>query len=194
MGKIAVTNNLTLDGVMQSPGGKEEDLRDGFKYGGWAAPYNDEVKGKIMGEGMAKRGALLFGRRTYEHFFKVWPGRTDNPFTEVLDNTEKYVASRTLKEPLPWKNSTLLKGDAVDAVAKLKKEVNVDLTILGSGELVRSLMQHDLIDAFILLIHPLVLGSGRRMFSENGSHLSKFRLARSVPTTTGVIIATYELA
>lgn len=194
MGKVSVTNNVTLDGVMQAPGGKEEDLRDGFKYGGWAGPYNDEVKGKIMGEGMAKRGALLFGRRTYEHFFKVWPGRTDNPFTPVLDNTEKYVASRTLQEPLPWKNSTLLKGDAVDAVAKLKKDLNVDLMILGSGELVRSLMPHDLIDAFILLIHPLVLGSGRRMFSENGSHLSKFKLTRSVPTTTGVIIATYELA
>ena len=194
MGKIGVTNNITLDGVMQAPGGKEEDVRDGFKYGGWAAPYNDEVKGRIMGEGMAQRGALLFGRRTYEHFFKVWPGRTDNPFSPVLDNTEKYVASKTLKEPLPWKNSTLLKGDAVAAVAKLKEESKVDLTILGSGELVRSLMQHDLIDAFILLIHPLVLGSGRRMFSENGSHLSKFKLTRSVPTTTGVIIATYELA
>ena len=160
MGKIGVTNNITLDGVMQAPGGKEEDFRDGFKYGGWAAPYNDEV----------------------------------NPFSPVLDNTEKYVASKTLKEPLPWKNSTLLKGDAVAAVAKLKEESKVDLTILGSGELVRSLMQHDLIDAFILLIHPLVLGSGRRMFSENGSHLSKFKLTRSVPTTTGVIIATYELA
>ena len=193
MAKIGVTNMVTLDGVMQAPGGKEEDVRDGFKYGGWAMPYNDEVKMKIMGEGMAKRGALLFGRRTYEHFFKVWPGRTDNPFTEVLDNTEKYVASRTLKEPLPWKNSTLLEGDAADTVATLKKRSTVDLTILGSGELVQSLMRHDLIDELILLIHPLVLGSGRHMFDHDG-HLSKFKLARSVPTTTGVIIATYELA
>ena len=193
MRKINVTNNVTLDCVMQAPGGKEEDTRDGFQHGGWAMPYNDEVKGKEMGKGMAKRGALLFGRRTYEHFFKVWPGRTDNPFSPVLDNTQKYVASRTLKEPLPWKNSTLLKGDAADAVAALKKDGTDDLTILGSGELVQSLMRRNLIDSFVLLIHPLVLGSGRRMFADDGT-MAKFRLVNSVPTTTGVIIATYELA
>ena len=102
MRTISVTNNLTLDGVMQAPGGKEEDPREDFKHGGWATPYHDSVKMRIMGEGMAKPHGLLFGRRTYEHFFKVWPGRTDNPFTEVLDNTQKYVASRTLKEPLPY--------------------------------------------------------------------------------------------
>lgn len=193
MRKITVTNNVTLDGVMQAPGGVEEDLRDGFQHGGWAVPYNDAVKGRIMAQGMAQRGSLLFGRRTYEHFFKVWPGRTDNPFTEVLDNTEKYVASRTLKEPLPWKNSTLLHGDAADAVAKLKQESGNDLVILGSGELIRSLMLRRLIDRFLLLIHPLVLGSGRRMFDDGGA-LAKFRLVDSVPTTTGVVIATYDLA
>jgi dihydrofolate reductase len=193
MRTINVTNNLTLDGVMQAPGGKDEDPRSGFEHGGWATPYHDAVKMRIMGEGMAKPHALLFGRRTYEHFFKVWPGRTDNPFTEVLDNTQKYVASTTLKEPLPWKNSTLLLGDAADAVAKLKNEPGDDLTILGSGELVRSLMRRNLIDQFILLIHPLVLGSGRRMFPDDGPG-TKFRLANSTPTTTGVIIATYELA
>src|SRR5690349_19362979 len=122
MRKITVTNNVTLDGVMQAPGGVDEDCRDDFKYGGWAAPYNDSVKMRIMAEGMAKRGSLLFGRRTYEHFFKVWPGRTDNPFTEVLDNTQKYVVSRTLREPLPWKNSTLLAGDAEDTVAALDRK------------------------------------------------------------------------
>jgi len=190
MRKIVVTNNLTLDGVMQAPGGKEEDPRGSFQYGGWAMPYNDAVKGKIMAEGMARKGDLLFGRRTYEHFFKVWPGRTDNPFTEVLDNTRKYVASTTLKEPLPWKNSTLLEGDAADAVARLKQRPGGDLVILGSGELIRSLMRRNLIDQFILLIHPLVVGSGRRMFPEEGA-LAKFRLTDSVPTTTGVIIATY---
>ena len=193
MRKISVTNNLTLDGVMQAPGGKEEDPREDFKHGGWATPYHDSVKMRIMGEGMAKPHGLLFGRRTYEHFFKVWPGRTDNPFSEVLDNTQKYVASRTLKEPLPWKNSTLLRGDAADAVAALKNEPGDDLTILGSGELVRSLMRRNLIDQFILLIHPLVLGSGRHMFAGDGT-VAKFRLASSTPTTTGVIIATYELA
>ena len=194
MRKVSVVNNLTLDGVMQSPASPNEDTRGGFKHGGWAMPYNDEVKGKKMGEGMSRRrGGLLFGRRTYEHFFKVWPGRTDNPFTEVLDNTQKYVASTTLKEPLPWKNSTLLKGDAADAVAKLKTEGDDDLVILGSGELVKSLMRRDLVDEFILLIHPLVAGSGRRMFADDGT-FAKLELAESLPTTTGVIIATYRLA
>ena len=193
MRKVGVTNNLTLDGVMQAPGGKEEDVRDGVAYGGWAAPYNDPVKAQIMAQGMAKRGSLLFGRRTYEHFFKVWPGRTDNPFTEVLDNTQKYVASRTLKEPLPWKNSTLLHGDAADAIEELKQEPGDDLVILGSGELVRSLMRRHLIDEMVLIIHPLVLGSGRRMFGDDGT-FAKFRLAEAVPTTTGAIVATYQLA
>ena len=193
MRKINVTNNVTLDGVMQAPGGKEEDTRNGFRHGGWAAPYHDEVKMKIMGRGMAKRGALLFGRHTYEHFFKVWPGRTDNPFTEVLDNTQKYVVSRTLNEPLPWKNSTLLLGDAEETVAALKNEPGVDLTILGSGELVRSLVRHNLIDQFVLLIHPLILGAGQRMFDNDGTP-ARFKLAESVPTTTGVIIATYNIA
>ena len=193
MRKINVTNNVTLDGVMQAPGGKEEDTRNGFKHGGWAAPYHDEVKMKIMGRGMARRGALLFGRHTYEHFFKVWPGRTDNPFTEVLDNTQKYVVSRTLKEPLPWKNSTLLAGDAEETVAALKNEPGIDLPILGSGELVRSLVRRNLIDQFVLLIHPLILGAGQRLFDHDGT-LAKFKLAEGVPTTTGVIIATYELA
>lgn len=191
MPTITVTNNLTLDGVMQAPGGKEEDLRDDFPYGGWAAPYNDDVKARKMGEGMARRGALLFGRRTYEHFFKVWPGRTDNPFSPVLDNTMKYVASRTLREPLPWKNSTLLHGDATDAVAKLKHDGHDDLVILGSGELIRSLMTRDLIDRFVLIIHPLVLGQGRRMFADRGG-LTKFTLSDCTPTTTGCIIATYD--
>ena len=193
MRKINVTNNVTLDGVMQGPGSTNEDTRNGFTCGGWAAPYHDEVKMRIMGRGMARRGALLFGRHTYEHFFKVWPGRTDNPYTEVLDNTQKYVVSRTLKEPLPWKNSTLLREDAEETVAALKRDSDVDLTILGSGELVRSLVRRNLIDQFVLLIHPLILGAGQRMFEHDGT-LARFKLTESVPTTTGVIIATYELA
>jgi dihydrofolate reductase len=192
MGKIIVVNNVTLDGVMQAPGRADEDSRGGFQYGGWALPYNDLVKGQIMSQGMAKSGgALLFGRRTYEDFFKVWPGRKDNPFTDVLDNTHKYVASKTLKEPLPWKNSTLLGGDAADAVAKLKAEK--DLTILGSGELIASLMRRNLIDEYMLLIHPLVVGSGRRLFADGGA-FAKLQLVDSVPTTKGVIIATYLAA
>jgi dihydrofolate reductase len=190
--KIVVVSNLTLDGVMQSPGGREEDLRDGFEHGGWAGPYNDPVKGRIMAEGMAQASELLFGRRTYEHFFKVWPGRTDNPFSPVLDNTRKYVASRTLTEPLPWKNSTLLQGDAGDTVAALKRQPGKDLVVLGSGELVRALMRRNLIEQFQVLIHPVVLGTGRRLFGGDGT-LARFRLESCVPTTTGVLIATYRL-
>jgi len=192
MGRIMVVNNVTLDGVMQAPARPDEDPRGGFQHGSWVVPYNDSVKGKVMAEGMAKsRGALLFGRRTYEDFFKVWPGRTDNPFTEVLDNTHKYVASKTLKEPLPWKNSTLLGGDAADAVAKIKTKE--DLTILGSGQLIASLMRRNLIDEYMLLVHPLVLGTGRRLFDDGGA-FAKLQLIDSVPTTKGVIIATYRAA
>jgi dihydrofolate reductase len=190
MRKIVVVNNITLDGVMQAPGRADEDTRNGFKHGGWAACYNDSVKGKVMGEGMSKGAAMLFGRRTYEDFFKAWHGRTDNPFTAVLDNAQKYVVSNTLKEPLPWENSTVVRGDAVDAVAKLKREEGDDLVILGSGQLVRSLIPRNLIDEYTLLIHPLVLGTGFRMFPDSET-VAKLKLGKSVPTTTGVIIATY---
>ncbi len=193
MRKVVVTNNLTLDGVMQAPGRPDEDVRGGFDRGGWALRYNDPVMGRVMGEGMAQAGALLLGRRTYEDFASVWPNRTDNPFTEVLDATQKYVASTTLAEPLPWKNSTLLKGDAADAVADLKQQPGPDLTILGSGELIQSLRRRNLIDEYVLLIHPLVLGSGRRLFPD-GSPPADLRLAGSVTTTTGVMIATYQPA
>ncbi len=191
MRRVVVINSVTLDGVMQAPGRPDEDLRGGFQHGGWALPYNDSVKSRVMAEGMAQAGDLLFGRRTYEDFFSVWPKRKDNPFTPVLDNARKYVASTTLKEPLPWKNSTLLEGDAADAVAKLKEELGNDLVIFGSGELVRSLMRRNLVDVYMLLIHPLVLGSGRRLFTDNAA-FATLRLVHSVPTTSGVVIATYQ--
>lgn len=193
MAFISVFNSVTLDGVMQAPGGKDEDTRGGFPYGGWAGPYNDPIKGQVAGEGMAKRGGLLFGRRTYEHMYKAWHGRTDpNPFTRVLDDTPKFVTSNTLEAPLSWENSTLLRGDPADAVTALKQEFSFDLTILGSGMLIRSLVKRRLIDQLILLIHPLVLGTGQRMFADDGT-FAKFRMSRCVPTTTGVIIAFYEL-
>lgn len=144
-----------------------------------------------MGEGMAKTGGLLLGRRTYEDFAGFWPQQTDNPFTEVLNKTQKYVASTTLTEPLPWENSTLLQGDAADAVAELKKEPGPDLAVLGSGVLIQSLMARDLVDEYVLLVHPLVLGSGRRLFAD-GIPPAAFRLVDSVTTTTGVVIATYQ--
>jgi dihydrofolate reductase len=191
MAKVLVFTSLTLDGVMQAPGRPDEDTRDGFAHGGWALPYNDAVMGRVTAEGMADAGPLLLGRRTYEDFYGFWPHQTDNPFTEVLDNTLKYVASRTLEEPLPWKNSTLLGGDAAEAVAGLRREPGKDLVVLGSGELVQSLRRNNLVDQYVLLIHPLVLGSGRRLFPD-GAASAALRLVDSVTTTTGVVIATYQ--
>ena len=193
MRKVIVINNVTLDGVMQAPGRPDEDPRGGFEHGGWALPYNDAVMGRVMGERIAQGGALLLGRRTYEDLYAVWPNRTDNPFTEVLNNTQKYVASTTLEEPLPWSNSTLLKGDAADAVARLKEQQGEDLGVLGSGELIKSLMRRSLVDQYLLLIHPLVLGSGRRLFTDGGA-FATLRLVETVTTTTGVVIATYQAA
>jgi dihydrofolate reductase len=188
---ITVTNNVSLDGVMQAPARPDEDVRDGFDRGGWAVGRQDEVIGRAMAEEMSRPGVLLLGRRTYEDFAAVWPRRTDNPFTEVLNNTQKYVASRTLREPLPWQNSTLLSGDAADAVAALKSEPGPDLAILGSGELIQTLRQGGLIDRYVLLIHPVVLGVGRRMFPD-GAPAAEMRLVASVTAPSGVIIATYE--
>jgi dihydrofolate reductase len=191
MSKIVVFELVTLDGVMQAPGRADEDRRGGFEHGGWATPYADPVMGKAAGESMATTGAMLFGRRTYEDFYSVWPKRTDgNPFTEVLNNTPKYVASTTLKEPLPWVNSTLLMGDAKDAVARLREKPGKNIVVLGSGELVRSLLENNLVDELVLQIHPLVLGSGRRLFADNGSGAA-LRLVDTKTTTTGVVIATY---
>jgi dihydrofolate reductase len=191
MARVVVTMHLTLDGVMQAPGRADEDRRGGFEHGGWAIPDNDRVMGEVMAEGMATSGSLLFGRRTYEDFFAVWAGRKDNPFSEVLHQAKKYVASRTLADPLPWTNSTLLKGDAVEPVARLKEQPGTDISVLGSGDLAQSLMRHNLVDSFVLMIHPLILGSGRRLFRE-GSPYTALRLVGSVTTRTGVVIATYQ--
>ncbi len=193
MGKVIVIENLSLDGVMQAPARPDEDTRDGFAYGGWAGPYFDPVMARGATEGMPRPAAMLFGRRTYENFYSVWPGRTDNPFTPVLDNAQKYVASTTLKEPLPWKNSTLLPGDAAAAVAALKQRLDQDLVILGSGVLVQSLMRHNLVDEYQLSIYPLVLGSGRRLFPEGGP-FTALQLVDTQTTRTGVTMATYRPA
>src|SRR5262249_1634889 len=147
--RVTVVNHLSLDGVMQSPAAPDEDARSGFAHGGWAVPYQDEVIGRFMGERMSagEGGALLLGRRTYEHFYGFWPHQTDNPCTDVLNRTQKYVASRTLEEPLPWENSTLLSGDVPAAVRALDRNA----VILGSGRLIHSLLREDLIDAFVLV-------------------------------------------
>lgn len=191
MAKLVVVNNLSLDGVMQAPGRADEDTRGGFAHGGWALPYNDEVMAREMGKGMSQEGALLFGRRTYEDFYRVWPNRADgNPYTDVLNRTQKYVASRTLKEPLSWENSTLLNGDAASFVAELKSDLDGVISVLGSGDLLQTLIGERLVDEYVLLIHPLLLGAGRRMFPD-GVHVP-LQLTSSVTTTTGVVIATYR--
>jgi dihydrofolate reductase len=193
MGKVVVRMSLTLDGVMQAPGRADEDTRGGFSHGGWAIPYFHPMMAKAAGEAMASATppALLFGRRTYEDFYRVWPGRTDNPFSKVLDAQHKYVVSTTLEEPLPWQNSTLLRGDAAEAVAALKAEDERDLVVMGSGVLIQTLMRHDLVDEWRLLVHPLVLGSGRRLFSDDGPP-ANLALAECQATPTGVIMATWR--
>ena len=193
MRKLVVFNSVTLDGVMQAPGRPDEDTRGGFAHGGWAQPFTDPVMMSVAAEGGATIGSILLGRRTYEDFFSFWPHQTDNPFTEVLDNTQKYVASATLSEPLPWRNSTLLQGDATDAVARLKEQPGKDMVVLGSGELVQSLRRRNLVDRYVLLVHPLILGTGRRLFPD-GAAPATLRLLDSKTTTTGVVIATYEEA
>jgi dihydrofolate reductase len=189
---ISATLSLSMDGVVQAPGRPDEDIRGGFDRGGWAVPYNDAVMAQRMGEGMASSGAMLFGRRTYEDFYGYWPRQTDNPFTPYLNQATKYVVSSTLTEPLPWENSILLPGNPAVTVAELKADPGPDLGIVGSAQLVRSLLAANLVDRYLLLIHPLVLGQGRRLFDEQGPGVD-FELVDSVTTSKGVIIATYAL-
>ena len=194
MGKLIVFEHLTLDGVMQAPGSADEDPRDGFRHGGWAGRSQDPAMQEVMSASMSRTWSLLAGRVTYEQFADYWPQQAPNAFTEALDRVRKYVASTTLTEPLAWRNSTLLAGDAADAVSRLKEELRENLVVFGSGVLVRSLLPRNLVDTLVLMIYPLVLGSGRRLFPDPGSALATFRLVDSVTTDTGVIIATYEPA
>jgi dihydrofolate reductase len=188
--RIVAFESVTLDGVMQAPGRPDEDTRGGFSHGGWAAPYTDEVIVGLATEGQAQTDGILLGRRTYEDFFGFWPHQGDNPFTKVLDETQKYVVSTSLREPLKWKNSALLPD--VDAVARLKEGPGGGIVLLGSGELARSLARGGLVDEFVLLVHPLVLGSGQRLF-EPGLPPVPLQLTDTRTSTTGVIIATYRV-
>ena len=191
MRSITVTMWVTLDGVVQSLGRPDEDTRGGFTHGGWGPRYNDEVMGREMATAMARPGDMLFGRRTWQDFITAWGRRTDgNPFTTQMNAATKYVVSRTLEDAGAWPNSILLRGDAASAVAELKAEPGGDLGIIGSASLVRSLHAAGLIDRYTLLICPLTLGSGTRLFEGPGP-LTEFDLSRSVTTTTGVIIAHY---
>jgi dihydrofolate reductase len=191
MGKVIVMNGVSLDGAMQGPGRPDEDTRDGFAHGGWAIPYSDEATVAKMGERMGEDRAFLFGRRTYEQLLSSWNAR-GGPFKDALNSTRKYVAASNPATRLDWPNSTLLHGEVPAAVADLKQSSSANLVIMGSGVLIGSLMAADLIDEYLLMIHPLVLGTGRRLFA-GGTHAS-LRLLDSSTTSTGVLIATYEPA
>jgi dihydrofolate reductase len=191
MGRAIVMNGVTLDGVMQGPGRPDEGTRDGFEHGGWAIPGGDEAMVAKMGERMGGDRAFLFGRRTYEQLLASWNAQGGR-FKDALNNARKYVASSNPATGLDWPNSTLLHGDVPATVAELKVSSGTNLVIMGSGVLIGSLMAADLIDEYLLMIHPLVLGTGRRLFA--GGMQASLRLVDSTTTSTGVLIATYESA
>lgn len=191
MGHVIVTNTVTLDGVMQGPARPDEDTRDGFDRGGWAIPYSDPAGIAKMGERMGEDRAFLFGRRTYDEILAVWNER-GGPFKDALNSTHKYVASTNPDTKLKWPNSTLLHCDVPTAVSELKSSTDANLVIMGSGVLIRSLMAADLIDEYLLLIAPVVLGSGRRLFDDGAT--AALELVECTATSTGVLLAVYRPA
>lgn len=194
MRKVVVGTFLSLDGVMQAPGGLEEDTEGGFKHGGWQLPYFDADAGRFMSESFAATDALLLGRVTYQIFAAFWPSAPDeDPFAKRMNSMPKFVVSTTLKKA-DWNNSRLIKGNVSEEVAKLKQQPGSGhLAVIGSGKLTQTLMQHNLIDEYVLWIHPLVLGSGKRLFRD-GSPKTTLRHVDTKTTSTGVVILTYQLA
>lgn len=192
MSQVIVINSVTLDGVMQGPGRPEEDTRGGFTLGGWAADtMNDEVQTEVNNRVVEAGGLrLLLGRRSYEGMLGYWNSQ-DHPFKEGLNNAPKYVASTTMRDPAPFPNTTLLTGDVPGAVSALKQQPSNDLVVMGSGGLIQTLMHHDLIDEYMLVIHPRVLGAGRRMFPD-GAAPAALSLVSAKPTSTGALVAVYR--
>jgi dihydrofolate reductase len=190
MRKIIVLSFITLDSVMQAPGGPEEDTSGGFKYGGWTVPYFDDFSVEIMGEQMSQPFELLLGRKTFEIFASYWP-QHESDWPGINDAT-KYVVSNSLTKP-DWKNSVVLAGDVVGGIKKLKEMAGPDLQVYGSSKLIQTLLQHDLVDALWLKTFPITLGSGKRLFAE-GTIPAAFKLADSKVSPSGVIIANYERA
>jgi dihydrofolate reductase len=189
--RLIVTTFLTLDGVMQAPGGPEEDPAGGFPYGGWSVNYWDDGMSQIMGEFMTGPFDLLLGRKTYEIFAAYWP-YSEEPGANDLNNAKKYVASRMLTK-VGWNNSTLIKGDVVEEIRKLKEQDGPELQVHGSSDFIQILLKHNLIDEFHLLIFPIVIGNGKRLFG-HGTLPASLKLIDSKTTTTGVILAVYEPA
>jgi dihydrofolate reductase len=191
MAKLVVTTFVTLDGVMQAPGGPDEDRSSGFEHGGWLVPHFDDATGAFMTEVFERPSSFLLGRKTYDIFSRYWPQVTDenDPIASRLNSLPKYVASRTL-ENADWQNSTVIR-DVPNDVAKLKEQQDGELQVHGSGNLIQSLIEHDLVDAYNVLTFPVVLGTGKRLFPE-GVTPGALRLTDSRTTGTGVVISTYE--
>lgn len=191
--KLVVGTFVTLDGVMQGPGGPDEDREGGFEHGGWSVNYWDQMMGQTMDAQMPKADTLLLGRKTYEIFAAHWPHAGDeDPTAAQLNSMHKYVASRTL-DKVEWNNSTLLEGDVAEAVAKLKQESGGEIHVTGSGDLIQTLLRHDLVDEFVLWTFPVVLGTGKRLFGE-GTVPAGLTCVDTNVSTTGVIISTYRRA
>ena len=194
MRKLVVGTFLTLDGVMQAPGGPDEDREGGFSHGGWLVPFFDEKFLEIMTEWTLRAGAFLLGRKTYEIFAASWPNSTDpaDVIADALNNRPKFVASKTLKE-VHWNNSTLLEGDVAEEVAKLKEKDGGEIQVHGSGDLVQTLLKQDLIDSLRLWVFPVTLGTGKRLFGE-GTIPRGFRLVETQTTPAGAVLLVYERA
>jgi dihydrofolate reductase len=192
MRKVIANEFMSLDGVVQAPGGADEDTSGGFEHGGWHLRYFDELSQKWVLESIVEAGGFLLGRRTYEIFAAYWPKAPEEEevIAQPLNTKPKYVASTTLTKPLEWQNSTVLQGDVAEAVAALKQEDGADVHVIGSAELVRTLIEQGLVDEFRLMIDPVLLGGGKRIFRDDGS-LRPLRLVHSEVTTTGAILATY---
>jgi dihydrofolate reductase len=195
MRMLSVDVFTTLDGVVQAPGHAEEDTDGGFKHGGWHMGYVDDIAREWVINGYANVGGYLLGRRTYEILGAYWPTAPEEEqgVGQPLNTLPKYVASRRLTEPLEWQNSHLLQGDAAEAVAALKQDEGGDLRVIGSADLLQTLIEHDLVDEFRMMIDPLVLGGGKRLFRDGGPY-KPLRLVESQATTTGAILATYAAA
>jgi dihydrofolate reductase len=195
MRKVIANEFMSLDGVVQAPGGAEEDTSGDFEHGGWHLRYFDDLSQKWVLESIVEAGGFLLGRRTYEIFAAYWPKAPEEEqvIAQPLNTKPKYVATTTLTEPLEWQNSTMLQGDVAEAVAALKQEDGADVHVIGSAELVRTLVEQGLVDEFRLMIDPLLLGGGKRIFRDDGS-LRPLRLVHSEVTTTGAILATYAPA
>jgi dihydrofolate reductase len=192
MRKLILSTFLTLDGVMQAPGGPGEDDSGGFAHGGWSVNYWDDRMGEVMGEAMSTRFDLVLGRKTYDIFAAHWPHVSDEDGGKPLNDATKYVASRSHPK-LEWDKSVLIDGDAADGVAALKEEDGPELQVHGSGNLIQTLLRHNLVDQYRLWVFPLVIGSGKRLFAE-GTIPSGLKLVDSIVSTTGVMIGTYEPA